>query len=503
MAADTRSPFRGFLGRLFNRPVVSELIGRYVLGNAQSTLYRSRSYVKTYDETRPDYEFWDKLRRCKAKGYTLSGLFAKRIENIFATWTLGQGVEITLAEGGDPDNENDPKNLTDQAIADFLEENADTLLDVFRDKLGLGDQWIIVNADGGLSIPSPDSVEPKWDSMDYRRLTSVTVITKTGQETIEDRYDNTSRVLTIKQGGKVVSEMAFQNLIGRLPVVHVPHARSANETYGHPIHEELRPLYDQYDDLIFKQLDGAKLLGNPIPTFEGMEDIGQVIDQNAPATYDTYYDKDGNETTHTQLTLDQNSVMLVGKGGSFKFAGPTVGFTEDTKSALKSLFLLLLDHTGIPEFIWGGEMGSARASTDTQMDQWVRDIKGRQVDNAGWLRDLVELWLATAALVDQALVVDKLAVTWPEVIPADVQMLLKKLTFAKDENLITNRTALTLLDIVSNPEKEVQEAQKEADERREALFPDGDTFGFQRDINAAQQQAPHEEQDNGQSNDQR
>ncbi|NIV36427.1 MAG: phage portal protein, partial [Anaerolineae bacterium] len=233
---------------------------------------------------------------------------------------------------------------------------------VFRDKLGLGDQWIIVNADGSLSIPSPDTVEPEWSELDYRRLVAVTVTTKTGSQTIEDRYTALDRTITTREGGQTVSETAFENLIGRIPVIHVPHARSGNETYGHPIHEELRPLYDQYDDLIFKQLDGAKLLGNPIPVFEGMEDIDQVIDQNAPAEYDTYYDKDGNEVTHTQLTLDQNSVMLVGKGGSFKFAGPTVGFTEDTKAALKSLFLLLLDHTGIPEFIWGGELTSSRST---------------------------------------------------------------------------------------------------------------------------------------------
>jgi hypothetical protein len=282
--------------------------------------------------------------------------------------------------------------------------------------------------------------------------------------------------------------MIFENLIGRIPVIHVPHARSGNETYGHPIHEELRPLYDQYDDLIFKQLDGAKLLGNPIPVFEGMEDITQVVDQNAPAEDSTYIDKDGNEVTHTQLTLDQNSVMLIGKGGSFKFAGPTVGFTDDTKAALKSLFLLLLDHTGIPEFIWGGEMSSARASTETQMDQWIRDIKGRQVDNADWLREVAEIWLITAALTDMTLIVDTLVVTWPEILPQDVQVLLDKLTFAKVNGLITDRTALALLDIVPDPGQEIQEAITEADERREALFPDGSTFDFQRDVNTAQQE---------------
>ena len=122
------------------------------------------------------------------------------------------------------------------------------------------------------------------------------------------------------------------------------------------------------------------------------------------------------------------------------------------------------------------------------MDQWIRDIKGRQVDNAGWLRELVEIWLSVAALVDAQVVLDDLVVVWPEVLPADVQTLLDKLTFAKDHGLITDKTALTLLDIVSNPEQEAQDAQAEADERREALFPDGDTLGFRQDMNMAQQE---------------
>jgi len=486
MAADDN---RNIIGRFLDRTLpVRELIGRYVIGNAQATLYKSRARAKTYDETRPDYEFWDKLRRCKARGYSLSGLYCKRIENIFATWTLGQGVEIALAESGDPDSETDPRNYTDDAIATFLEDNAGTLLDVFRDKLGLGDQYIVVNADGTLSIPSPDTVLPEWDLADYRRPLAYTITTKTGDETITDEYRDDVRIVTVKRGAEVLSQTIFENLIGRIPVVHVANARSVNETYGHPIHEELRPLYDQYDDLVFKQLDGAKLLGNPIPAFVGMEDLDAVIDQNKPAVADTYTDKDGNTATRSQLNLDQNSIMLVGKGGDFKFVGPGIGFTEDTKTALKSLFLLILDHTGIPEFIWGGEIASGRSSTEVQMDQWVRDIKGRQADNGGWLRDLVEIWLAMGALVDRQIVIDVLSVTWPEVLPEDIKTLLDKLTFAKEHDLITDKTALTLLDIVPDPGKEVEDATAEADARREKMFPDGTTFGFQQDIGEAQRQ---------------
>jgi len=492
MAADDN---RNIIGRFLDRVLpVRELIGRYVVGNAQTTLYKSRAYVKTTDETRPDYEFWDRLRRGKAKGYTLGGLFSKRIENIFATWTLGQGIEIELEESGDPDNDADPRNYTDEQIGRFLTLNASTLMRVFRDKLGLGDQYIIVNADGTLSVPSPDTVEPTWDEMDYRRLISIKVETRTNDATIVDEYRADGRTVTVKVGGKPPTEMQFTNLIGRIPVVHVANERSANETYGHPIHEELRPLYDQYDDLIFKQLDGAKLLGNPIPAFVGMEDINQVIDNNKTAEDDTYTDKDGNTETRVRLMIDQTSIVLVGAGGDFKFVGPAVGFTEDTKTALKSLFLLLLDHTGIPEFIWGGEIASGRSSTEVQMDQWVRDITGRQVDNEDWLRELVEIWLAMAALTDARLVMDDLAVSWPEVIPQAVELLLQQLQFAKDNNLVTDKTALSLLDIVPDPAKEVEDATAEADARREKMFPEGTTIGFQQGLEEEQRQAQQQEE---------
>ncbi len=103
--------------------IASELIGRYVLGEAQLSVFRSRARVVTIDETVPDYEFYDLLRRGKAKGYSLGGLFCTRIEKIFASWVLGNGVEVALVESGDPDNENDTRNITDGRIADFLEDN--------------------------------------------------------------------------------------------------------------------------------------------------------------------------------------------------------------------------------------------------------------------------------------------------------------------------------------------------------------------------------------------
>ena len=468
---------------------VSEMIGRYVVGAAQSVLYKSRARVKTIDETIPDYEFWDRLRRGKAKGYSLGGLFSTRIEQIFASWVLGDGVTVALADGGDPEATDDPRNYTDAQMAAFVERSLSQLMTVYRDHLGLGDQYIVVNADGTLSVPSPDTVRVERDPLDYRTVTAVELETRTGEYTIVDRYEPQARTVTVKRGAKIESQVVYQNLIARIPVVHLAHGLSANETNGHSIHETLKPLYDQYDDVIYKQLDGAKLLGNPLLTFEGMEDITAVQNANEPAETDTYTDKDGNTTDRPQLSIDQNAILLVGKGGSAKFTSPPVGFSEDTRNALKSLFLMVLDHTGIPEFIWGNEVASGRSSTEVQLQQWTRDIQARQGNAEGWLLELCGLWLAWQSLVDPRLIVDDLAASWPDLVGEDPAVQMQRIQYAHDQSLITAKTALELLGLVDDPQREVERAQEEAKARRDEMFPDGDTMAFRADLMQANQEA--------------
>lgn len=472
---------------------VSELIGRTAY-TANIKLYNSR---KSVDETIPDYEFYDKLRRCKASGYRLGGLFAKRIERVIASWVLGGGLEIKLRDGDLPEA---AKDYTNAAIAEFIaglldsgqdsiEEDQDTdtqseslLMSVFKDMLGLGDQYIIINADGTLSIPSPDTVEMKRDEQDYRRILSLTVTTNLDKYVITDEYRADGRTVTVKAADRTTVQ-EFQNLIGRIPVIHLANGRSGNEIYGHPIHEELLKLYDQYDDTVFKQLDGAKLLGNPLLAFVGMKDIKAVQNANQPASNNTYLDKDGNEVEQPQLNIDANAVLLVGEGGDAKFVAPPTGFTEDTKTALKTLFLLLLDHTGIPEFVWGNELSSAHASAEIQMDQFVKDIQGWQRDNGGWIIRLVKIWLQFKALVDPQIIVDTLVLSWPPLQKEDKELQLKQVEYARGDGLLTGESALTLLDLVEDPETEFKDAQAEQKARQDAMFPDGTSQAFQNQLN--------------------
>lgn len=512
MVADARPGFIRRAGqwvREFLSPVtrpVSEMIGRYVMA-VSHTLYA----VKTVDETTPDYAFWDSFRRGKAKGYSLGSLFARRIERIFARWVFGSGFEVTLAQDAEMPYAEEAESYTNQRLATFMDgllnaggnngeigdrdDGATSLLmQLYEDHLGLGDQFVIVNADGSLSVPSPDTVKVTRDELDYRQVLAVEIETRTSGRTIVDRYEPDRRTVTVKKGNQVISEETYSNLIGVIPVVHLAHGRSGNETNGHSIHEPLLPLCDQYDDVLYKQLDGAKLLGNPIPVFEGMENIDSVLNANAPAEQDTYTDKDGTTATRTQITIDQHAVLLVGKGGSFKFAAPPTGFSSDTTQSLKSLFLLILDHTGIPEFIWGNELSSARASAEVQMTQWVHDIVGLQRVSGGWVLRLAALWLRMAALTDPRLIVGRLGLTWAPLVEEDRTLRLEEIRFANDANLLTGETALRLLDLVEDPEGEAKAAQEESKQRREELFPEGDSFGFRGDLNTADADAQEDQE---------
>jgi hypothetical protein len=441
---------------------VSEIIGR-ASPLTHRTIYNSRFALPSIDGTEPDYVFYDLLRRGKQPGYKLGALFAKRIERIFAHWVLGKGVTLKLAASGADDNPDDTRNVTDALLDDFIEANHALLMTVKEDSLGLGMQYIFINPDGSLSVPSPDTVTEVRDPLDYRRVIEVKITTSLEEGmTVTDVYTLEGRTVTITKGEKVVKVDKYQNMIGRLSYVRIAHAQSSNEVYGHSIHEDLLKLYDQYDDVIHKQLDGAKLLGNPLLTFVGLEDLSAVIDANQPNVNATYYDREGTQVTRPELNVDGNSVLLVGKGGDAKFVSPPVGFTEDTKTALKSLFLLLLDRTGIPEFIWGNEMSSARASSDTQMMQWAQDIGAYQKTDELWLMELCSIWLAWQSILDTTIVVDDLAAEWPPVLDENMELLLKLLQFASTESLLTAKTKLKLLALpVDNIDDEIEQAQAE------------------------------------------
>lgn len=453
---------------------VREIIGRSVLAGQ---FWSKLSDSKTVDETTPDYEFYDKLRRGEAKGYRLGGLFAKAISQIITSWVIGStGPQAALVDtrAAPESGVEDDFMYTNGLIARLMKRLKSLLITFVEDEYSLGDQYIIVNPDGSFSIPSPDTVEVVRDALDYRKIIKATIKNVFADVEIQDEYREDGRTIWIKRKGESEPErIDYENLIGRIPVVHFANDRGTNETNGRPIYAPMLRLFGRYDDLAEKALDGAELMGNPIPVLEGLDDVDETLADNA-TTDETYLNADGTEQSRPQIRFDRLSVLLLGIGASFKFASPNSGFTNDIVGMLKVLFLLILDFTRIPEVIWGNELSSGRASAREQMLTFYSYIEGRRLalegDGAddeltyqakGGLLELVDIWLRMRSLVDRRVVVGAVSIKWPTLSEANEEFHLKWTEFAHDRGLIRDETALAQADLVEDAADEVEKAKAE------------------------------------------
>lgn len=496
---------------------IDEMIGRYK-AQSQNDLWKMLG-KKTYDNTKTDYEFWDKLRRGKQPGYELGSIFAKPIVNILISSVLGdEGIEAKTVPPieGEKDTVTPSSEdivYTNKALNRWLSGIYGQLIKIVDDLYSLGDQYVIVNPDGSLSVASPEMVSVEYDKLDYRKPVKYTITSMLDDLEVKDIYTKDTRELVIKniskdsvtlENGIIIQPKAeitqrFSVLIGRIPVVHLTNDRSGNELYGRPVYEALLPLFSRYNDLLDKALVGTELMGNPIPTLEGMDDVQDTVERNSRDNPDQYTDLDGTLEDRPQMILDDESFMIVGKGGQFRFVSPTVGFTEDVRSMLKILFLLMLEYARIPETAWGGEMGQARSTSVEQMKPFHQFIELKRVelermggdsssDNIpqNGLLAILDVWLRMKALTDGKIRVLPTQIKWPDLSLPDEKLNLEKTKFAHESNLVKDSTTLKILNLkgVDDPEAEVNDAKEEADKRRqefdkqlEDAYNNGDNAG--------------------------
>lgn len=486
--------------RAANVAPVKEIIGRVATA---APLWR-HGRMLDIDKTQPHYEFWDELRRGKAEGFKFGGLFAMPLTQIIASFVFGSGVTAALADSIEASE--DQIEHTNELLARFLARNHRMLLGLATDVYGLGDQYVAVNADGSTSLISPELVEIETDEQDYRTYKSIKVTTRLDKYTIEDVFTLTGRTVTVYQGytgrgAKAVTTQTFNSLTGMLPIVHFPNDRGTNELYGRPVYEALYRLFSRYDDLIEKAIDGAEIMGNPIPVFEGMENVKETIAANSTQSDETYTDLEGNTETRQVLRWDRLSTVFVGKGGAFNFKAPPGGFTDDIRNMLKSLFLLMLDYTRVPEVVWGGAINSSKASADAQMPPFFQYIEGRRLALEGdgadellgfeaknGLYQLLDLWLRTKALTDPQVVVGPVVLKWPELDTENWETLLKWVTYLRGIGLLDDETTLQQFGQLDDPAAVLEKAKEEAEERKE------DSFEFQQRLGMAQDSANQDEQ---------
>lgn len=446
--------------------VIREIIGRSTGAN---NFWYSNRFIYSVDRTRTDYRFWDLFRNGLALGYELVGALGLPITEILADYIIGDAPTYVV-NGEDLDE--DKRKYTNAALMRFVRRNLPLFLLALIDLFGLGDQWIIMNPDGSISLPSPDTVTPRYDPTDHRKLVEVTIRTSDLGIIVYDTYRADSRTIKIQRGSDI-QYLRYDNLIGRLPVVQWSNGRRANDLYGHPIYEALLPIFSHYDDLLQKLLSGVKVSGNPIPVMEGMDNLTDTIAANAAPT-DLQYREDGVLVTSPQVNIDTNGMWFVGKGGTAKFLAPQVGFTKDMWDSLHSLFVLMLIHVGIPEVLTGGVVESTRATAEVQLPPFERRINARRklLDGVGadeesgeqargGMLELVDLYLRMRAVTDPKILVAPVESMWPSVSETADNVRLQKIIFSKGQGLLDDIETLQLQNLVTNPQASVERAQAE------------------------------------------
>lgn len=451
-----------------NRVAVREIIGR--VANALSSVLYPASY-QSVDKTVTNYRFWDELRRGKLPGFEFSGLLVRPIAQISTAWVLGNGVQAKLAEA---------EEYTDNLLQRWMTSIHSTMLQFIEDLYSLGDQYVVINPDGSISVPSPDTVVYKYSDLDYRQPVSATITTVQEKVTIIDEYRLDGRTLTIKYADDPNNPEVYEypNLIGVLPVIHFANERGTNETHGRPLMEAMYTLLSKYNDLFKKLIGGAELMGNPFPVIEGAEDPDEVLETNGEEVEEN--DSQGNIVTRWVLNFKRMTSMVLGKGASLKLVSPGNGFTDDIRNVLKAMFLLVMDFTRIPEVIWGNELSSSRASAGEQMQTFYQHVEHKrvalegqgtddllQIEARGGIFQMIDIWLRYRSLTDRQVKVAPVILRWPELNSKGDEMRLKWTEFLRGEGLLPDEETVAQSDLVEDVATIVEKAKEEAQERRD------------------------------------
>lgn len=470
------------------RTTIREIIGKF------ATVMQEKLWLNgpTIDRNRTNYRFWDNLRHGRAEGLELAGLLIKPASEIHAAWVMGEtGPQAKLEESDE---------YTDDLLRRLMRRIRGLLATLVVDLYGLGDQFIVVNADGSFSVPSPDTVERIDDPLDYRRAAGWRIRNRFEKVDLIDEYRLDGRTFSIKNKSKDPLEtedfgiiapdssvtFEFPNLIGRVPVVHFANNRGTNEVFGRPMADPLYPLLCWYNDLLLKALRGANRLSNPILAFVNLFDPATTMEENSAEVGEEYVDEEGFIRNRPQVNIDEDTpVVFAGEGGDVKFVSPPRGFTEDIRNMLKSLYLLFMEHLHLPDVVMGFEMSAARASATEQIKTFFAWIENRRLMLEGEGSDdllgvearfgilaVIDIWLRYRSLTDRKVKVRSAMLEWPALSDFDDELTLKWADAMHKASVIRDETFVDLSGRVKDPAEEIELTNKEIEENKDRFEQD-------------------------------
>jgi 2'-5' RNA ligase len=418
----------------------------------------------TFDIGETNHKFWDKARRGDATGLEIAGLFLKPIASKKAAWVLGEAPKLKFETS-------DTESTVNQW---FMDWHAQVVL-AMEESANLGDMYLVVNPDLSISLVPPHVVTPLMAKEDFSkqvgwRIKQTFALPQNSMLTqiIQDDFTARKRTRTITQAGKVVSKIDYPNPAGKIPIVHIANDLRANEKFGHPAGEALLKALWQYNEIFVAAIEGNIKQGRPVAVFEKMGGATQVeafMRNFAQAKTETL--SDGSERTYYEI--DFTSLLALGETGEFNFKQPG-SFTADTVNLLGLLFYLIVQHSEMPEFIFGNAIASSKASAESQMPPFIKWVEKEQGRATFWLKELIEIFMGYAALSDRSInPSEEFSISWPSLTEGDGKLTLEATLGAYDRGLLTEEVTIQQLQrflTIEDATAMLDQIKKERDEAR-------------------------------------
>jgi hypothetical protein len=331
-----------------------------------------------------------------------------------------------------------------------------------------------------VTVLPPDVVTPIVDEADYSQIIGwrVTEIHPHPDKpattmTIIDEYYADRRVRIKRLNGAQFERTEYPNLIGRVPVVHIPNNQGSNAAFGEAEGGALHALLLRYNTILEAALTGNEHQGRPTPVteFESVDQMNAFIDLAKSLGLiqsETVTHPDGSTETFDTFNFDSEKFMMLA-GGKFRYEQPG-SFAKDTEILLGLLFYLFLQHTEIPEFAWGNAIASSKASAETQMLPFVKWIEKKRAACSGWMIELAQIVLGYYALIETGIQADdRPVIGWQALTENDDTLTLEAVKWGFTEGLLDEETALKMLPLdIQDPKAVLKQARKEREERQQA-----------------------------------
>jgi hypothetical protein len=442
-----------------------------LIGGSQRIIRQTSRITSTLLPTRDvgvtDYAFWDKARRGKADGLEISGLLLKPLESKIASWVMGKPPSFKTGN-----------QATDARVNEWFQTNHPLIFNAYENSLGLGDTFLVANADLTLTVMPPHIFKPLVDDRDFTRIIGWRIeetiphpIEPARQQRTVDTYTARERIRTVTGDGTRRFEERFRNLIGRVPVIHVPNRRSLDETFGRPEGEALLNMLHRYGEVLDAAMDGNKRQGRPTPVISGLgsaQEVKQFWEQQAKRSVQKL--PDGTTVVNQYFEFDSDRAVVLGGNAGFNWAAPG-SFTGDTQTLLQLLFYLYVQYSEMPEWSLGSAIASSMASANTQVEPLVKFVEKKRALSEFWLIEVVKVVAAYYSLIERGVIVpDTVEVIWSPAAARDGALTLSAIDLGLNQSLIDRETALDKLPLdIDNKAEVLARAEAERQARQDAF----------------------------------